>query len=111
MTQLASISSTRTQQDLREDEMAFPDLSSVSPLRAEATGTPTNGQNTFAIGISASDVDEDHLHIDVFALGPSIRNAEYVSLSGDKSSIVVSFRQTGSDQAKVIARVNHSLAR
>lgn len=95
----------------------FPDLvqQSGGVLHATATGVPSNGQNTFLLGISSELIDDiDWLNIEIFAQGESVTNAEFVEIAQNEEGeyyITVNFTQTGSDQAKVVAKYTHSIVR
>ena len=94
--------------------MAFPDLTvkSGGSLTSEATGTPVNGNNTFAVGIDPDLIDNtDWLEFTVTPLGASVTNATFTSLSGDKTQVTINFTQSGADQAKVVAVQKHSIIR
>ena len=94
--------------------MAFPDLTLMSGghLHASATGTPANGTNTFALAIDPSVIDNpDWIVVDVYQLGPSVTGASNLVVSGDKTTISIDFVQTGADQARVEARLEHSISR
>lgn len=93
--------------------MSFPDLAPRLPngLFAEATGVPTDGPNTFALGINPDLVDPDWLIINVIGGGPSIAGAAYVGLSADKRLITIDFTQLGSDAARVVVQLVHTLPR
>jgi hypothetical protein len=72
--------------------------------------------NTFDIGIdllaleNAADPNlDDWITIRVWALGPSVLNANYVGRLGNLVS--VSFQQLGADQCFVEAEFTHSLVR
>ena len=92
--------------------MSFPNLALVSggALVAEASGTPTNGNNSFDIGISAHRIDNpDWLDILVVSRGPLVSAVSYVSLSG--STLTLNFTQAGTDTAYVRVALAHSRAR
>ena len=93
--------------------MSFPNLtlSTGGLLVASATGTPTNGNNTFEHGIAPHLIDEDWLDILVTALGPTVSAVSYVSLSADKRSITLNFTQGGTDTAYVRVSLVHSRVR
>ena len=93
--------------------MPFPNLTlrSGGTLTAEATGTPDDGDNTFALAIPPAYVDENWLELDITLNGPSVTSATYVSLSGDKTQLTVNFGQTGADTVTLIATMIHSFRR
>ena len=94
--------------------MAFPDLTlrTGGVHHSENTGVPSNGSNTFAIGMDPTLIDNtDWLEFYVTALGTSITGAALVGVSGDKTQVTINFTQTGTDQARVEAVYTHSAVR
>lgn len=87
-------------------------LKSGGVLHSESVGTPSNGNNTFLININPRLIDNtDWLDFQVVALGTSVTDAVFVSISPDKTQATINFTQTGVDQARVIASLNHTLSR
>lgn len=94
--------------------MAFPNLvlKTGGVLTSTATGVPVNGNNTFLLNIPTKNIDSTNwLKLNIFALGPSVTGATFVSLSPDNTSVTVNFVQTGADQCKVEAVLVHSTIR
>jgi len=93
--------------------MSFPDLAvrNHGALLAEATGVPSNGNNTFALGLSPLDVDEDWLNILTVAITDSVTDVTYISLSADKTHLTLNFAQSGTGSCRVTAWVTHSTVR
>lgn len=89
--------------------MAFPALTPITPgiLHSKGIGTPDNGVNAIEHGLDPEMVlqFEDHLEIEVAALGATVEGASYVGLSADGSEVLISFVQTGADQAQVYFKV------
>jgi len=89
--------------------MSFPNLALVAGgvLVAEASGTPTNGNNTFDVAIPAHSIDDpDWLDILVVSRGPLVSAVSYVGLSG--ASLTLNFTQAGTDTAYVRVALMHS---
>lgn len=89
--------------------MAFGDLTvrSAGVLLSEATSTPSDGDNTIDLGFTPE--NSDWVTVSVYLLGPSITDVSLTSLSG--STLVLNFTQTGTDQATIIVREDHTLIR
>lgn len=90
--------------------MAFPELSlrSGGRLTSEATGTPSNGNNTFAHAIPYP-IDSTWLEIEVVANGTSIRACTFVS--ADDTNLTLNFDQRGVATVTVRVRYRHSQTR
>jgi hypothetical protein len=110
--------------------VSFPDLQprpdtykappQIQLMFAEATGVPDDGNNTFAIpfiglGVRPSEVDPDKMKIFVqFSQdNPGVTNAEFVSLSADKTMMTLDFTQTapGTGECTVVVQIQHSITR
>jgi len=75
---------------------------------------PVNGANVYTLpylgqGIPASGIQAEYLQIWVFAKGPSVTNAVFVSLAPDKTSITINITQIGADQAEVVVENIHTI--
>ena len=110
--------------------MPFPDLvpmpdtakgpGGIQNQFAEATGIPSNGNNTFDIpfiglGANPSEVDPDKMKIFMIPsrVIPGVTDVSFVSLSADKTQMTLSFVQTapGVGEARVVVQLQHSITR
>jgi hypothetical protein len=87
---------------------------------AEATGIPSNGNNTFGIpfiglGVNPSEVDPDKMKIFVrpSRVNPGVTDADFVALSADKTQMTMSFVQAapGVGECRVVVQLQHSVTR
>ena len=65
-------------------------------------------------GLDPNLVDEDWMRINVApdpAIGSTITDASFVSLSADKRFMTINFTQAGADPATVVVELVHSLQR
>jgi len=94
--------------------MSFPDLQLIpasannqlpSVYHAEAQGVPDNGNNTFKHNINPNILrdHEDQLEFHIYFKGPSVTEAEFVSLSADLTEVTFNFTQNGNSEALVRA--------
>lgn len=92
--------------------MSLPDMELLTQAEYHAytEGVPDNGNNTIKLPFKKEILlaVPDTLDINVYALGPSVSNAEEVSRDLEAGEVVINFTQTGNDAVRVEAIVRWS---
>jgi hypothetical protein len=92
----------------------------IQDLFAEATGIPSDGNNTFsipfiALGVRPGEVDTNKMKI---FMSPSrvnqgVTDVQFVALSADKTMLTLSFTQAapGVGECELVVQIQHSVTR